>query len=332
MTNIFYIGYEPKTVEYILEDKNNKIIAVAILDILNLRTFNPINIFYYFLYSSRLNKKKLIILEYLLYKICYFFGFGTTGVYKRYKNYILSLYNNNIQVWDIKGDDCAYKTKKEIDLIIVNIWGLLDNKIFTAPKLGSINIHPSKLPKNIGAIPTLWSLKNKEKESAVSYIYITDKGIDLGDIIRQDIFTIYERDNIIDIEKRVLEIIKNTINNVIEAIINRDLKIIKQDLSQSTKTAKYEVYREIKPELESSEDILNKIKGYPYVIYGEYCFVLLNNRKIYLKNIHKAKSDKYKRVTSLSFKCLDDIFLYTNLFIDVSILDSIFIIFYKLRK
>lgn len=332
MISIFYIGYEPKTIEFILKDKNNKITAVARLDILNLKTFNPINILYHFLYLTKLNRpQKSSTLGYLLYIMCYFSDFATTGVYNRYKNYILFLYRNDIQVWDISRNDCADRIKNEIDLIITNIWGLLDKEIFTAPKLGSINIHPSKLPKNIGAIPTLWSLKNREKESAVSYIYITDKGIDSGDIVMQEVFSIYEDDNIIDLEKKIIEIIKNTINSVIKGIINKDVQIVKQNFSQSTKTAKYEAYREIRPESEISEDIINKVIGYPYVIYGEYCYILLNNRKVYLKNIFKVDTSKYRSIFSFSFKCLDGIYLYTKLFIDVNILDSMFIIFNKFK-
>ena len=333
MINILYIGYEPKTISYLLGNKRYRILSVAKLYFFNAKTVNPVNILYYFLYYVRLNNKKSFnAIEYLLYRACYFLEFATTGVYRRYREYLLTLSRNKIQVWDLSAVNSIDRIRVEIDLIVVNIWELLDKKIFTAPRFGSINIHPSKLPKNIGAVPTLWSLKNKEKESAVSYIYITDKGIDVGDIIRQDIFPIYDGDNIINIEERVLSVIKGSINDVIETIIDNKVVVIKQDLTQSTKTPKYEIYREIKPEVEKKDDIVNKVRGYPYVIYGEHCYLLLDNRKIYLKNIHILAPDSHKNMFSLVFKCFDGIYLYTNLFIDVSIVESIFIIFNKFKK
>jgi len=330
LNKIFYIGYEPKTVNYILEDKSNLIVAVAKLDILKLKITNPINLFFYFLYFLRyINNKWFALLEYFIFIICFIFSFATSGVIRRYRNYIIKLFINKIQIWDLDDDTCVERIKN-VDLILVNIWGILNKKIFTAPKFGSVNIHPSKLPKYIGAIPTLWALKNNEKECAVSYIYITDKGIDLGEIILQSNFIINKNDNIIDIEDRILQIIHKTINIVIRNVINKQGAAIIQHDIQPSNTPRYEVYREIKPETETSKEIINKIIGYPYVIYGEYCFIRYNSRIIYIKNIREVINKKplFTRL-NLVIKCADNIFLYAKLFFDVNIRDSLYIIFNK---
>lgn len=326
---ILYIGYEPKTLDFLIKNKKNKIVAVAKMDILSPKTINPFNLLFFLLYFLRQNNfKSKFFLEFFLYAICFVNQFFTTGVFKRYKKYILNLSKNKIKVWDLFDDTCVDKIKENIDLIIVNIWNLIDKKIFTAPRFGSVNIHPSKLPKNIGAIPTLWTLKNNDKESAVSYVFIHEKGIDSGGIIKQENFLIEKDDDIIKIENKVINIISNTINVVIQNIIESKFTLIQQDDTQISKTEKYEIYKEIKPTEEISKDILNKVKGYPYVIYGEYCFIYFKNKKIFLKNINKKGNYRW----SFVIECKDGVKLYAKYFFDVNIVDSIFIILNKLKK
>jgi hypothetical protein len=124
----------------------------------------------------------------------------------------------------------------------------------------------------------------------------------------------------------VLDIIKNTVNKVIDEIIKKEVSVIEQDLTQATKTAKYEAYREINPRVETSREILNKVLGYPYVIYGEYCYIMIRSRKIYIKNVHLQGNEVLNKKLNLIIKGLDNTPLYAKLFIDVSILDSLFII------
>ncbi len=332
LNKILYIGYEPNTVNYILEKGENKVVAVAKLDILNVKTNNPINLLFYFLYSLReKNLKQAKLLEYTLFRICFLLYFFTTGIYKIYGKYILGLYENKVEVWNLNQKIFVDRIKKEIDLIIVNVWGLLSEDIFNAPRLGSINIHPSKLPKNIGAVPTLWALRNNEIESAVSYIYITEKGIDLGDLIFQETFNIDHKDNIISIEDKVLTIIHKTINDVIDIVIKGKKTPVSQNFTEMSKTPKYEEYREIKPILETSREISNKVMGYPYVIYGEYCYIKIRERKIYIKNLHKLGDMNLSRTLNLIIKCQDGVSLYAKLFFDVNINDSLYLIFNKIK-
>jgi methionyl-tRNA formyltransferase len=329
---ILYIGYEPRAVNYILENIDNKVVAVAKMNILSPKSINPINLLFFGLYFFRQKKSKNIpLFESFLAHTCYLFSFGVSGVFKRYKTYILKLYENNIEVWDINDKNSIERIKKNIDLIIVNIWELIDKNIFNAPRLGSINIHPSKLPKYIGAVPTLWALKNKDSESAVTYIYISENGVDRGDIVRQEAFAINTNDNIINIEEKVMNIIHNTINNVITDVVENKIVLIKQNFNLSSKTPKYENYKEIKVEEETSQEILNKVIGYPYVIYGEYCYVKYKHRLIYLKNLHLQNNRFLSSKLNYFISGIDKKPLYAKLFIDVSIFDSLYILFNKIK-
>ena len=73
----------------------------------------------------------------------------------------------------------------DIDLLIVHgCRKILPASVFEVPPFGSINIHPSLLPKYRGANPSIEVLSNKEKQTGLTCHYI-DAGIDTGDIISQ---------------------------------------------------------------------------------------------------------------------------------------------------
>ena len=61
---------------------------------------------------------------------------------------------------------------------------LLKKEVFSIPKYGSLNIHPSLLPKYRGPNPWFWVYYNMERESGVT-IHRIDEKEDCGDIILQ---------------------------------------------------------------------------------------------------------------------------------------------------
>jgi methionyl-tRNA formyltransferase len=61
---------------------------------------------------------------------------------------------------------------------------LLKKEIFSIPKYGSMNIHPSLLPKYRGPNPWFWVYYNMEQESGVTVHLINEKE-DSGDIVFQ---------------------------------------------------------------------------------------------------------------------------------------------------
>lgn len=69
------------------------------------------------------------------------------------------------------------------DLFCVVAYGkILPKDILEIPKLGSINVHGSILPKYRGAAPIQWAVLNGEKTTGVTTMYM-DSGMDTGDII-----------------------------------------------------------------------------------------------------------------------------------------------------
>jgi len=80
----------------------------------------------------------------------------------------------------------------EWDLFIVAAYGkIIPQKILDLPKHGTINVHPSLLPKFRGATPIHNAILEGEQETGVSIILL-DEQMDHGPIIVQEKFTLWK--------------------------------------------------------------------------------------------------------------------------------------------
>ena len=71
----------------------------------------------------------------------------------------------------------------EPDLCVTAAFGqLLSQEILDIPKLGTINVHSSLLPKHRGSAPINWSIIMGDQVTGVTTMF-TDKGMDTGDIL-----------------------------------------------------------------------------------------------------------------------------------------------------
>lgn len=76
------------------------------------------------------------------------------------------------------------------DLIVVYVMSqLLKENIFSLPRFGTINLHPSLLPNYRGPNPCFWSYYNMDKIGGVT-IHFLDSGEDTGDILLQEEYKI----------------------------------------------------------------------------------------------------------------------------------------------
>jgi len=69
------------------------------------------------------------------------------------------------------------------DLCVTAAFGqILSQAILDVPKLGTINVHASLLPRHRGAAPINWAILQDDKETGVTTM-LTDAGIDTGDML-----------------------------------------------------------------------------------------------------------------------------------------------------
>lgn len=110
--------------------------------------------------------------------------------------------NNNIRVIRSTGQsEIIFDFIKSLkpDLIwITDFRYIIPQKIIELPKIGTVNIHPSLLPRYRGRAAINWALINGESEFGLSVHYV-DTGVDTGDIIVQERIEITETDYISDL-------------------------------------------------------------------------------------------------------------------------------------
>ena len=69
------------------------------------------------------------------------------------------------------------------DLMVVTAYGrILTGPVLNLPRLGTINVHGSLLPKYRGAAPVQWAVLNGDPETGITIMQM-DEGMDTGDIL-----------------------------------------------------------------------------------------------------------------------------------------------------
>ena len=92
-------------------------------------------------------------------------------------------------------DSLALLRSLSPDLTVVAAYGqILPEDILNTPKLGSINVHASLLPKYRGAAPINRAILNGEAETGVTIMYMAKK-LDAGDIISTRAIPILPQDD-----------------------------------------------------------------------------------------------------------------------------------------
>ncbi|WOX79230.1 methionyl-tRNA formyltransferase [Candidatus Shikimatogenerans bostrichidophilus] len=170
------------------------------------------------------------------------------------------------------------------DLLIVISFKYLKTKIWTIPKLGTINIHPSLLPQYKGANPINWVIINGEKKTGLTSFFI-NKIIDSGNIILQKKININNKITY----KKLYKLLSKKTKIFLIKTIKKIFTIKKEKLKLAPKINNY--YSKIYFD-KSLNKIYNLIRGLPYN-KPAWCFINTKN-KINILNIYKIKIINYK--------------------------------------
>ena len=163
------------------------------------------------------------------------------------------------------------------DIAIVISYGLiLPVEILNIPKFGCFNVHPSKLPLYRGSAPLQRSIMNGEKESAVCVIKM-DSGVDSGDIVNREDFSIHDSENYPDISQKTAEIGASLIIKTLNQIADKSIKFHKQNEKLATFAKKIEKNECLIDWNNSCEEIFNKIRGLNGNLDAHFIY---NNEKI----------------------------------------------------
>ena len=126
----------------------------------------------------------------------------------------------------------------EPDIFVVCAYGKILNKnVLSIPKFGTINIHPSLLPKYRGPSPVQYSIKNLDFHTGFTFIKM-DEGIDTGDILfKSSPIKIEDRDTTQSLTEKIFISASKKINKSIQNLFDNTHSLSKQntDLASYTK-------------------------------------------------------------------------------------------------
>ena len=119
--------------------------------------------------------------------------------------------------------------KYQADLFIsMSFNQILKSKIISMPRLGFINCHAGALPFYRGRNPLHWALINGECDFGITVHYV-DEGIDTGDIIEQQLFSITLIDDYASLQLKADKECANVLHLAILKIQQGNVKRIKQE-------------------------------------------------------------------------------------------------------
>ncbi|MCM8811071.1 MAG: methionyl-tRNA formyltransferase [Candidatus Omnitrophica bacterium] len=171
------------------------------------------------------------------------------------------------------------------DLIVLISYGkILPSSILTIPKIASINVHPSLLPKYRGPAPVEWALINGETKTGITIIKM-DENIDTGNIILQKEVEILPLDNAFTL--------KNRLSILAADVLYKAIEIIKQDGKTYPQEGEASYARKLKKQdglikwQNPAEKIHNLVRG--VIIWPTaYTYLSINSTKKLVK-IYKTE-------------------------------------------
>lgn len=203
-------------------------------------------------------------------------------------------------VEDLSSDNFADQlTQLEADLFVVVAFRILPKHILEIPKIGSVNLHASLLPKYRGAAPIHWAVMNGEEETGCS-IFFLDEQVDTGAIIRQKSAPIGENETTGEVYNRLKVMGSEVLLEAVNEIASGDYETQKQDQNEATPAPKL-FTEDCKIDFDqTAQEVHNKIRGLsPFPT----AWVTLDGLKL---NIYRSKTGPAKNLKAGEILFHDD--------------------------
>lgn len=202
------------------------------------------------------------------------------------------------------------------DIIITAAFGqFIPDIILECAPFGAINVHGSLLPKYRGGSPIQTSIIKGEKETGITIMYMAKK-MDAGNIIKQRSVPILDTDTNGTMFKKLSELGRDLLNEVLPTIFDKTNDSIPQDETMATYAYNitheeqfinwndlskniFNLVRGLNPNptaLTNFNDLIVKIYFVEMVDYDDDCevgtIVKLDNKELWVKTIDGAVSIK----------------------------------------
>lgn len=206
----------------------------------------------------------------------------------------------------------------QVDVAVVVAFRMMPEIIWSAPRLGTFNLHGSLLPNYRGAAPINWAIINGETETGVTTFFINNE-IDKGDIIYQQKIDILPEDHfgtMYDKMKRIgAELVLKTIEDLEQGIIQSTQQVFSQNDHPAPKIDKELLWIQ---NFDSCVTISNLIRGLvpvykPYFIYKDKKYIIKSGYSE--KGTHSKKEGDIETDTKTYLKliCKDGYYVITEI-------------------
>ncbi len=173
------------------------------------------------------------------------------------------------------------------DIFITVAFGqILSQEVLDIPRIGTINLHASLLPKYRGANPIQAAIVNGEKVTGVTTM-LTDIGIDTGDMLLKEEIEITEDMNSAQLAEKISQIGPELLYKSIIGLNDKTLNPTPQNHDESTHAPKFKKEDGLINWNLPAQKIHNQIRGmYPWP--SAYTNIGQNNLKIISSGLIKS--------------------------------------------
>ncbi|MFZ6028215.1 MAG: methionyl-tRNA formyltransferase [Chloroflexota bacterium] len=117
---------------------------------------------------------------------------------------------------------------RSVDLLLVHAYPYkLPREVFSRPHLGTINIHPSLLPRYRGPQPTRDVLADGAKETGLT-AHFMDEDYDTGDIIHQERIPVFAADTVESVIERLKTVVPALMQETVSRLLDPRFKPLPQ--------------------------------------------------------------------------------------------------------
>ena len=169
------------------------------------------------------------------------------------------------------------------DVFVVVAFRILPEEVFSMAAKGTVNVHPSLLPKYRGAAPINWAIIQGEKITGVTTIFIK-KEIDAGNIIMQKEVPIKPNETAGSLHDRLADIGADLLMESLDRIAKDTVEVMKQDeklVTKAPKLTKEICHLNFNQTAESVKNWIHGLSPYP----GAYALLNGNLIKIFRADV-----------------------------------------------
>jgi methionyl-tRNA formyltransferase len=170
------------------------------------------------------------------------------------------------------------------DIIVVAAYGqILSNEFLGIPRIGTINIHASLLPKYRGAAPIQWALINGESETGITTFFI-NQGLDTGDILVNRSMPITDEHTTASLEMELATLSADVMMETLGGLEAGTLTGVPQDHDAATLAPKIKKELALIDWTKGAREVFNLIRG---LNPNPGAFTFFNGKRL---KVHRSES------------------------------------------